>query len=236
MKEIFFASIKGALFSCTMIVMALVMPFILLLFRNNANKINIRLLYYFSKISLFPKLRYINKEKIDENKNYIYIFNHQSFFDFVVLGYVFPKNCFVIGKDSLKYIPYFGLMAVWAGTFFIKRTDYDNADKVLNAVIKKIKLRKCSVILAPQGTRVQSNKVTALKRGFIQVAKSTETDIVPLILSSFKLKNVLENFRNKKIIYLKVGETISYKLTEDEILSKTRTIMNNTIQELDLMI
>ena len=192
-------------------------------------------MHYIFKFYFIANLKYLNLDKVDENKNYIYVCNHQSFFDAVIMGLVFPRNSYIIAKDSLKYVPYFGWLYTLSGNFYIKRGNSEKAKQTLNRVIQKIKTQKSSIFILPQGTRAKNNQVTKLKRGFVQLAKSTQTDILPLVISTYSLKDLLFNFRNKKPIYMKILDKIDYKKSEDDLMAEVKNLMTTTIKELDAM-
>ena len=157
------------------------------------------------------------------------------FFDVVLMGLIFPKNAYFIAKDSLKYIPYFGFLYYLSGNFYINRGDSEKSKQTLAEVIRKIIAKKSSIFILPQGARVKDNKVTKLKRGFIQLAKETQTDILPFVISSYKPGEILFNFRTKKPIYLKICDKISFTKPDDEILEELKNLMNKTISELDAL-
>ena len=208
---------------------------VIFLFLNKriANKVYIRLVYYVFKSAFLAKVQYLNLEKLDKNKNYILVSNHQSYFDIIILGYICQNNSFIIAKDSLKYYPIRGLMIYLGGNFFIKRGDSEQSKLILHQVMKKIKAQNASIYLYPQGTRVSSNKITKLKRGFIRIAQETEIDILPYVISSYKLSDILFSFRNKRPILVKICDPISFTKSENEILEEVSNLMNNIISELD---
>ncbi len=59
--------------------------------------------------SLMPcDLEIIGRENVDENKNYVFILNHQSILDITLaLGYI-PKNFVFLAKKELASFPIFG--------------------------------------------------------------------------------------------------------------------------------
>ncbi len=204
-----------------------------LLNKKLANKVYIRLVYYVFKNAFFANVKYLNLDKLDKNKNYIMISNHQSYFDIIILGFICQNNSYIIAKDSLKYYPILGLMLYLGGNFLIKRGNSEQSKLILHQVMEKIKAQKASIYIYPQGTRVFTNKVTKLKKGFIRIAQDTEIDILPYVISSYKLNDILFSFRNKNPILVKIGEPISYKKSENEILEEVTNLMKNTISELD---
>ena len=190
-------------------------------------------MHYLFKNAFFTKLHYVNLEKFDKNKNYIYICNHQSFFDTVILGLIFPNNGYTMAKDSLKLVPYFGLLYWLSGNFYIKRGHSEKAKITMSKIIKRITKIKCSIIMFPQGTRSKDNSVTKIKRGFVQLAQATQTDILPCIISTYGTSDILCQLRNQKPICIKICEPISFAKSEEEILHEVKDLMNNTIHELD---
>lgn len=233
--SIFFL-IKTILFVTSCLALSISWPFILILSKNSeSNKVYGRFMHYLFKNAIFAKLKYLNSENIEKDKNYIYICNHQSFFDIAIIGLIYPNNCYIIAKNSLKYVPYFGQLYLLAGNFYIKRNNSEEARKTIKEIVRNIKTKKNSIFIFPQGTRAKDNKVTKLKRGFLELAKSTETDILPLVISSYQLKDILLNFRNKKTIYLKVCDKISFKKPDDIILEEVKMAMTKTINELDTL-
>ena len=192
-------------------------------------------MHYLYKFSFFPQFVYLNLEKINPDINYIYISNHQSYFDLVILGFICQNNSFIIAKDVLKYVPYFGWLLYLSGNFFVKRGNSLQSKLMMDKVTAKIKSQKSSIYLYPQGTRVASNQVTKLKKGFIHLAKDTQTDIQLYVVSSYKLSDILFNFRNKNPIYIKICDPISYTKPEAELLEEVQNRMNKTIHELNSM-
>lgn len=230
----FFFIIKLFFFVLSCILLSIIWPFIIIFFRSGqSNKVYGRCMHYIFKTIFFAKLEFMNLSLVDDNKNYIYVCNHQSFFDVAIFGRFYPRNCYMIAKDSLKYVPVFGLLYHLAGNFYIKREDPTKSKGTVADAVQKIRNNKSSIFILPQGTRVKDNKVTKLKHGFIRLAKETETDILPAVISSYKLKDILFNFRNKKTIYTKICDKISYTKPDDEILLELQTLMNKTISELD---
>lgn len=51
------------------------------------------------------------EEYLNTGRPAIYICNHQSAVDLFVLGRIFPKNCVVVGKSSLKFVPLLGMFS-----------------------------------------------------------------------------------------------------------------------------
>jgi 1-acyl-sn-glycerol-3-phosphate acyltransferase len=154
MKSYFFYALKLFMFLICCICLSIMWPFILLLCKNGtANRAYARSVHYLFKNAFCINIKYIDIEKIDENKNYIYVCNHQSFLDAVIFGLIFPRNAYIISKDSLKYVPYFGFLYYLSGNFYIKRGHSEKAKETLNKVIGVLKERKSSLFIFPQGTR-----------------------------------------------------------------------------------
>ncbi|MES2615314.1 MAG: lysophospholipid acyltransferase family protein, partial [Bdellovibrionota bacterium] len=183
----------------TFIILSLLFLPITIFFKKNVSgKICARIWHHtFSRV-LFLQITYINTNCIDENKNYVYVANHQSYCDSILLGFIFPKNTFIIAKNTLKYIPFFGLLYKLSGNFYINRSSLKAAERTLSHIARYLKTNKCSIFLFPQGSRSKDNSIRSIKRGFIKLAKTAEVDIIPIVISSYTLKDILTQFRRKK--------------------------------------
>lgn len=62
----------------------------------------------------------------NENERYLYIVNHESILDIVVLYSVLPKNVVMVAKHTLRYVPIFGWGMWLAGVVFLNRKNPQN--------------------------------------------------------------------------------------------------------------
>lgn len=162
----------------------------------------------------------------------VFISNHQSELDILLLGAVFPKYCSVTAKKSLKYYPFLGWFMTLSGSVFIDRVNRSNALKAFEGAIKQVKRANQSVFIFPEGTRSYSLTPTLLpfKKGAFHFATQAGIPVVPFVVSNY---SKIFSFKTKTfetgIIEVQLLDPIETKdvKAEDvsELCDKTRDAM-----------
>lgn len=102
-------------------------------------------------------------ENIVPGETYLVAANHQSIADIPIIGANLPINLRVLAKKELFAIPVFG-QAMWLYDFVaIDRKNRRSAVKSLEAAEKKMK--RCSYLVFPEGTRSRDGHVGKFKSG-----------------------------------------------------------------------
>jgi 1-acyl-sn-glycerol-3-phosphate acyltransferase len=127
------------------------------------------------------KYKVHGKEHIDLNQPYIYIFNHRSFIDALVIPMAIPQELKAIGKKELSKIPIFGFiasrMAVW-----VDRKDA-NSRKVSVQRLLEILNMGISIAVAPEGTRNDTDlTLLPFQKGAFRIAVDTGVPILPMAI------------------------------------------------------
>lgn len=118
---------------------------------------------------------------IDPIGTYIYMVNHQSMYDIlVVLGYL-PVQFRWLAKMELFRIPVFGYAMARAGYISIDRSDRRSAHKSLQEAAEKI-ARGVSVVVFPEGTRSTDGQIKPFKAGGFHLAIRSGQPIVPVVI------------------------------------------------------
>lgn len=135
---------------------------------------------------------------LEEQSPKIYVSNHQSNWDAVTLGSLFPKNTFVLGKKELLWVPFFGAFFFHAGNVLINRKNHRAARQTLSALIERVLGKRRSLFIFPEGTRNRSHqeKLLDFKRGAFDLSIKSSVPIVPIVVSP--LSNC------KKIIHARI--------------------------------
>ena len=145
---------------------------------------------FFSTVILFiagVKLIVEGKEYIDKGESYIYIMNHQSFFDIPLLMKASPSNIRFIYKKSITHIPIFGWSIRATGYIPINRTDARQALVTLKKAAKRL-VGGISIVIFPEGTRSIDGKLGEFKRGAFVIADEAKAKIIPCsIVDSYKI-------------------------------------------------
>jgi 1-acyl-sn-glycerol-3-phosphate acyltransferase len=142
-----------------------------------------RLGYIWSKLILsvsFTKIEVEVDENIDKNGHYIFMSNHQSYFDVFVLFYLLKDFDFIILlKKELLNIPFFGWGLKELGYIPVERGDRRGAIRNLSKAIDAVKSGE-SLVIFPEGTRSYNGNLLPFKKGGFIIASRTNVKIVPV--------------------------------------------------------
>jgi len=112
----------------------------------------------------------------------IYVCNHQSNFDVLTMGAVFPRGGVIIGKKELIWVPIFGFLFKAAGNVLIDRKNRTKALAGLSEVINAIEKRKVSVWVFAEGTRNKSGRgLLPFKKGAFYMAVEAQIPVVAVV-------------------------------------------------------
>lgn len=167
----------------------------------------------------------------------IYIANHQNLLDIFLFGQVWPKNNAVIGKQSLIWVPFFGIAYWLSGNLFINRGDKTKAWALVDQVAESIHQHQRSFLFMPEGTRSKGRGLLPFKKGAFAAAIKAGVPIVPLCGCSTTQVDLHQwKPSDLYVSYLDPIETTG--LTEadaDMLAEKCHQLMKNKIAELDAM-
>ncbi|MFZ1565871.1 HAD-IB family hydrolase [Sphingorhabdus sp.] len=112
----------------------------------------------------------------------VFVFNHQSKADVVILAKLIRKDMGGVGKQEIKNIPILGQIMEWAGTVFIDRKNSSDAIKAMEPLVDAIQKDGKSICIAPEGTRTLSPKLGPFKKGAFHLAMQAGVPIVPIVI------------------------------------------------------
>ncbi|KAI9853059.1 MAG: 1-acylglycerol-3-phosphate O-acyltransferase [Vezdaea acicularis] len=121
----------------------------------------------------------------------VFIGNHQTELDILMLGTVFPPYCSVTAKKSLRLMPFLGWFMALSGTVFIDRSNRSTAMAAFDGAAAHMQKDKQSVYIFPEGTRSYTSKPEMLpfKKGAFHLAVNAQVPIVPIVVANYS--NVL---------------------------------------------
>ena len=133
-------------------------------------------------------------EKIDKKTRYLFVFNHRSKFDSMILSKKFKRNrILMISKPENFDIPMVGGVIHKAGFMPIDR---DNDREAIKTVIKSanyLKSGKYSIGIAPEGTRNRDGiNLLPFRNGAFKIALKAEAPIAVMLLNG--TENIAKNF------------------------------------------
>ncbi|MEE0884546.1 MAG: lysophospholipid acyltransferase family protein [Faecalimonas sp.] len=122
----------------------------------------------------------------------LYVGNHRSFFDILILYVRFQRLTGFIAKDSIEKIPSLRVWMRYLYCLFLKRDDMKQGMKIILQAIEYIK-QGISICVFPEGTRNKGEELSMLpfKEGTFKIALKTGCPIVPI-----SINNTAEIFEN----------------------------------------
>lgn len=162
------------------------------------------------------------RENLDPNQNYIFIANHQGFWDvFVMFGYI-GRNFKWMMKDSLRKMPFIGKACADTGHIFVNRSAPQK--EIFVKALKTLKKGTAMGIFA-EGTRTDTGRLGEFKKGAFVIADMAQLPVVPLAIEGsynfLPKKGFLVNWTPLKLTIMKpiapIGkgkENVEYLMTE----------------------
>lgn len=140
---------------------------------------------YWSKITCRLALCRISVKKeveLDPNQSYVFVANHQSYFDiFLIYGYLGIKTKW-IQKQSLRRIPLVGKACETIGHVYVD----SSSPRAIKETIDKAKRELeegLSMTIFPEGARTWNGKMGKFKKGAFRIADDMKLPIVPVTLN-----------------------------------------------------
>ena len=126
-------------------------------------------------------LNVLGAENLKKKRPAIFIFNHRNNFDPVIVGALVKDNWTGVGKKELQNDPIVGTIGKLVDTVFIDREDQKSAVESLRSA-EELARKGLSVVIAPEGTRLDTRSVGPFKKGPFRLAMSAGVPIVPIVI------------------------------------------------------
>ncbi|MBJ22569.1 MAG: HAD-IB family hydrolase [Deltaproteobacteria bacterium] len=133
-------------------------------------------------------LRIEGEENAWTSRPAVFIFNHQSALDPILMLKIVRRDMTGVGKMEIRKDPILGPIFAAAGVVFIDRSDTRAAIEALEPAVKALKQGR-SIAIAPEGTRSTTPRLGAFKKGAFHLAMQAGVPIVPIVF-----RNVLDAF------------------------------------------
>jgi len=133
-------------------------------------------------------LRIDGEENAWASRPAVFIFNHQSALDPILMLKIVRRDMTGVGKMEIRKDPILGPIFAAAGVVFINRGDTRAAIEALEPAVKALKQGR-SIAIAPEGTRSPTPRLGAFKKGAFHLAMQAGVPIVPVVF-----RNVLDAF------------------------------------------
>jgi putative phosphoserine phosphatase/1-acylglycerol-3-phosphate O-acyltransferase len=112
----------------------------------------------------------------------VFVFNHQSKLDPIVLMKLLRSGFTGVAKAEAKNVPGFGQFFQLAGVAFVERGNTGQARRALEPAVEKIRKERLSLAISPEGTRSPTPRLGRFKKGPFHIAMQAGVPMVPIVM------------------------------------------------------
>lgn len=112
----------------------------------------------------------------------IFVFNHQSRADVLVMAKLLRRDFTGIVKREMRDVPVVGKLLELAGVVFVDRKNARDAVQAMQPLVEAIRRDGRSVCIAPEGTRSLTADLGPFKKGAFHLAIQAGVPVVPVVI------------------------------------------------------
>jgi len=127
------------------------------------------------------ELRMSGEEHVWSHRPAVFVFNHQSSFDVIVISRLLQRDFTAVAKAELAHDPRFAPLAALAGVAFVERGNRSQSRVALAPVVEKLR-SGISLAMAPEGTRSPTPTLGPFKKGAFHIAVQAGVPVVPVVI------------------------------------------------------
>jgi putative phosphoserine phosphatase/1-acylglycerol-3-phosphate O-acyltransferase len=116
-----------------------------------------------------------------EQRPAIFLFNHQSAIDVLIIAKLLRRDFTAIAKHEIATNPLVGPVFRVADTVFIDRRNQAKAIEALKPVVKTLQ-DGLSIAIAPEGTRSVGDRLGPFKKGPFHIAMQAGVPVIPIVI------------------------------------------------------
>lgn len=170
------------------------------------------------------------EENLPKDTNFVYIGNHQSIFDVVVLLTRTLRPTVFVAKVELKKWPVFGKWMEHMGCIFLDREDPREAITVINEAARRVREDGMDAAIYPEGTRSKSHTMREFQKGSFKLPQRAQCPFVPVMIdNSFKVFESDGHFHSGETVYLSFLEPVDIVSLPKEEEKVIHTVTMNKI-------
>lgn len=178
------------------------------------------------------------REKIRDDRAYVMIVNHQSLLDILVLFRIFRHFKWVSKIENFR-VPCVGWNMRLNRYIELRRGDRESVMRMMEACERTI-AEGNSIMMFPEGTRSVDGRLRAFKPGAFQIALTTRTPLLPIVLEGTGNALPKRGFvlQGRHPIRLRVLDEIPYESfamrTAEELAVSVRNLFAKELGEAEL--
>jgi putative phosphoserine phosphatase / 1-acylglycerol-3-phosphate O-acyltransferase len=127
------------------------------------------------------KLNVLGAENLTARRPAVFLFNHRNNFDVFMVAALVKDNWTGVAKKELASNPLVGTLGRLLDAAFIDRDDPAAAVAALKPVEEAAR-KGLSIIVAPEGTRLDIAGVGPFKKGAFRIAMATGLPVIPIVI------------------------------------------------------
>lgn len=127
------------------------------------------------------KLIVEGEEHLWSQRPAVFLFNHQSAMDTVIMVKLIRQDVVGIAKKEIKKQPFMGPALSLTGTVFIDRESKQDPAELLRPAVEALE-KGLSVAIAPEGTRSKNEELGEFKMGAFHLAMQAGVPLVPVVI------------------------------------------------------
>ncbi|MEU4689900.1 HAD-IB family hydrolase [Actinoplanes sp. NPDC023714] len=127
------------------------------------------------------RLRVTGAENLETARPAVFVANHQSTLDVLVLGALLRHDFTAVAKQEARLDPRMLMISAFLEPAWIDRSDIRSARRTLDQAAQRIRAGT-SVLVLPEGTRMPTPTLGRFKKGAFHLAMQAGVPIVPIVL------------------------------------------------------
>ncbi len=162
---------------------------------------------------------------------YVIIANYPSFYaSFALLG-AFPKAS-LVAHASLQKVPLVAQALRRMGTLFVRPGAAGDGLKALDLGVGQLSVDS-SVMILPEGARTPDGRIHRFRRGFINILRHTNLDLLPVTLNGLYQLKPMKRFyadpeaRLELVIHPPLSNTAARRMSDDDLLSMAEAVIGS---------
>jgi putative phosphoserine phosphatase / 1-acylglycerol-3-phosphate O-acyltransferase len=127
------------------------------------------------------RLNVAGEENLWSSRPAVFIFNHQSSLDTLIVGSLVRRDITAVAKKEAARDPRFAPVGLLMDVAYIDRSNSAKARSALEPVVEKLR-SGVSLTIAPEGTRTATPRLGRFKKGAFHIAMQAGVPIVPIVI------------------------------------------------------
>jgi len=141
------------------------------------------------------------KENMIDEGNVVFLGNHQSNFDPLLLIDLFETPTTFVSKIETLNFPFVGRVATFLDVLFMDRNDLRQSLNIMKEVAKRLKEDQARFVIFPEGTRSKDDlkTIAEFKPGAFKMPLKTQAEILPVTLNNIYTLKKNYPFKRTKV-------------------------------------